>query len=296
MKTGQEVKKIGICMLFAASCFIAAFVLMEFHGVYIAVAIAGILLMISAYLMLTVVLAEKIKEWSKPEEEEFPSRREARATEQFRKQVVTCLENIDRTQQAMLAIIKSGLEQQKEGCSTIENAIEKLAAEQLLGVKTVVKYNKENARQLALNERQSLSDINENISKYAEELKSVFSEGIEKSSDEAMQLPLQTESIAEESVPEEAELMPEVTEEVAEEIEPVPEVAEEEAAFDPNAKLSPEDITKLSAAAEETVQPEQEEPQEPEATKAVAEEEAAFDPNAKLSPEDIAKLFASMGS
>ena len=178
MKAGQEVRKIGVCMLFAASCFIAAFVLIEFHGVYIAVAIAGILLMISAYLMLTVVLAEKIKEWSKTEEEESPSNREAETTKQFQEQVVTCLANIDRKQQAMLAMIESSLEQHKADYSTIENAIEKLAAEQLAGVKTIVKYNKENARQLALNERQSISemkkDINENISKNAEELKNVI--------------------------------------------------------------------------------------------------------------------------
>ncbi|MGN0507457.1 MAG: hypothetical protein ACI4FZ_12930, partial [Lachnospiraceae bacterium] len=96
-----------------------------------------------------------------------------------------------------------------------------------------------------------------------------------------------------------------------------PEPVEEEApAFDPNATLSPEDIAKLFAAAQETVaEPEVvaeevvkaepvtleetviSEPAEEVITpEPVEEEEPAFDPNATLSPEDIAKLFASMGS
>ncbi|MQN01987.1 MAG: hypothetical protein FRC54_08815 [bacterium LCO1.1] len=84
---------------------------------------------------------------------------------------------------------------------------------------------------------------------------------------------------------------------------------------DPNAKLSPEEIAKLFAAAngdneyatEETSEPEKEPEKEPENTPepepkstpepVIAPESAPAaptgDPNAKLSPEEIAKLFAA---
>lgn len=310
MKSGHEVKKVGICMLFAASCFIAAFVLVEFHEVYIAVAIAGVLLMISAYLLLTVVLANKIREWSKSEEEDSPSNRENEPTEQFREQVVTCLESIDRTQRAMFAMVKRSLEQHETDCTTLEGAIwgaaEKLSAEQTAGIKTLVKYNKENTRQLAVSERQSMSemknDISDSISKYAEELKDAISEGIEKISGRAVtlaEISPRTEFVEEAAAVIDEPMSEEPAIEEIEEMaaEPVPEAAEEEPVLDPNAKLSPEDIAKLFAAAEEPQEPAAEEQKiEEQPAPEAAEEEPVLDPNAKLSPEDIAKLFASMGS
>lgn len=298
MKLDNEGKKIGVCMLFAASCFIAAFVLVEFHEFYIAVAIAGILLMISAYLMLTVVLAKKMKEWSKAEEEEEepPSNGEAEFREQIGtclERVEACLESIDRTQRAMFSLIKRNLELREADFTELGNAVEKLAAEQAAGVKALVKYNKENARQLAVSGRQSMSEmrkgINENISKNAESLKDAFLEGIEGLVGRA-QVFLQaapvvaeqteTEQIADGLVIDESADGPMIEEAAIS----VPEAEEEEAEEE-----KPEETILPEAVAEE------EEPEEvvlPEEVK----EEPAFDPNAKLSPEDIAKLFASMGS
>ena len=77
MKQGNEGKKIGAGILFVAACFIAAFVLVEFHKIYIAVALAGILLLVSAYFLLTVLLEKKAEEWSEPlEDDETPSNKE----------------------------------------------------------------------------------------------------------------------------------------------------------------------------------------------------------------------------
>ncbi len=362
MKLGHEGKKIGVCMLFAASCFIAAFVLIEFHDFYIAVAIAGVLLMISAYLLLTIMLSKKTEEWSKPEpeEEETPSNKEA----EFRDQIGTCLESIDRTQRAMFAMIKRNLEQHETDISAIESTIERLIAEQASGIKTLVKYNKENARQLAINERDSISELKKGIQdsfgKYTVELKTAFQESIEDLSNKTAILPQTppqetvaaaeaavaatepetieiTEALAEEPTIEEIteetlseaeelqleELYPTEFEEPAEEIilpetetpdpiieevpsepEPIEFPAEEpiepiaEPISDPNAPLSPDDIAKLFAAAEQTeTLAEETTPPAPEPVETPASEPApALDPNAPLSPEDIAKLFASMGN
>ncbi len=353
MKLGHEGKKIGVCMLFAASCFIAAFVLIEFHDFYIAVAIAGVLLMISAYLLLTIMLSKKTEEWSKPEpepeEEETPSSKEA----EFRDQIGTCLESIDRTQRAMFAMIKRNLEQHETDISAIESTIERLIAEQASGIKTLVKYNKENARQLAINERDSISELKKGIQdsfgKYTAELEAAFRESIEDLSNKTAILPQTppqetvaaaepetieiTEALAEEPTTEETlseaeelqleELYPTEFEEPAEEIilpetetpdpiieevpsdpEPIEFPAEEpiepitEPISDPNAPLSPDDIAKLFAAAEQTeTLAEETTPPAPEPTETPAAEPApALDPNAPLSPEDIAKLFASMGN
>lgn len=339
MKLGHEGKKIGVCMLFTASCFIAAFILIEFHNVYIAVAIAGVLLMISAYLLLSVMLSKKVEEWSKPEqeEEESPSNKEA----EFREQIKTCLESIDRTQRAMFAMTKRSLEQYETDISAIESSLEKLAAEQASGIKTLVKYNKENARQLAINERDSLSDlkkgIQDSLGKHAAELEAAVRESIADLSNKitvsSQTLPQETViaaeaaaavaepeamAVAEEIVPEEIltgetaaeEITPEAEELQLEELqpaefeepaeEPVQPIAEPitEPISDPNAPLSPDDIAKLFAAAEQAEAPAEETvPPAPEPAKTPAAEPApAFDPNAPLSPEDIAKLFASMGN
>lgn len=297
MKSGHESKKIGVCMLFTASCFIAAFVLVEFHNVYIAVAIAGVLLMISAYLLLTVMLSKKTEEWSKPEseEEETPSNKDT----EFREQIGTCLESIDRTQRAMFAMIKRNLEQHKTDISTIETSIEKLVTEQTAGVKTLVKYNKENARQLAINERDSISElkkgIQDSLGKYAAELENAIRESMEELPNKAAVLPqmLPQETVVtaeaaaaiaepETTVAEDLTEEPVIDEPIMEETvsEPVPEPAEEE--------LQPAELEKLM-----------EEISLPEPSELSAEEpvlpitEPIFDPNAPLDPEDIAKLFAA---
>lgn len=308
MKLGHEGKKIGVCMLFTASCFIAAFILIEFHNVYIAVAIAGVLLMISAYLLLSVMLSKKVEEWSKPEqeEEESPSNKEA----EFREQIKTCLESIDRTQRAMFAMTKRSLEQYETDISAIESSLEKLAAEQASGIKTLVKYNKENARQLAINERDSLSDlkkgIQDSLGKHAAELEAAVRESIADLSNKitvsSQTLPQETviaaeaaaavaepeamavaeESTTEETVPEAEELQleelqstefEEPTEEI---ILPEPETAET--------------IIKEVPSAPETIELPAEEPVQP-ITEPITE--PISDPNAPLSPDDIAKLFAA---
>ena len=315
MKLGHEGKKIGVCMLFAASCFIAAFVLIEFHDFYIAVAIAGVLLMISAYLLLTIMLSKKTEEWSKPEpeEEETPSNKEA----EFRDQIGTCLESIDRTQRAMFAMIKRNLEQHETDISAIESTIERLIAEQASGIKTLVKYNKENARQLAINERDSISELKKGIQdsfgKYTVELKAAFQESIEDLSNKTAILPQtppqETVATAEAAVAATEPETIEITEALAEE-PTIEEITEETLSEAEELQLEELYPTEFEEPAEEIILPEtetpdpiiEEVPSEPEPIEFPAEEpiepitEPISDPNAPLSPEDIAKLFASMGN
>ncbi|MGN0505232.1 MAG: hypothetical protein ACI4FZ_01645, partial [Lachnospiraceae bacterium] len=278
MKQGNEGKKIGAGILFVAACFIAAFVLVEFHKVYIAVALAGILLLVSAYFLLTALLEKKVEEWSKPleEEEETPSNKEA----EFREQIIKYLESSDRTQRAMFAMVKRSLETQETSLAELEKAVEKLAAEQSVGVKTLVKYNKENARQLAINERESISElkksINDVIEKNAGTLRDALKEGLESLAESAVMAvqaapAVEAELSIEEPVVEEA--VPEnrvVEEPAAEEVPVVEEIVQPEPVAEPEV-VAEEVVEAEPVTFEETVIPE---PAEEVITPEPVEEEA----------------------
>ena len=63
-------KKIGFGILFVTACFIAMYVLMEFHGEVVMVALTAVLLLITAFLFLSSVFSDTAKKAVLPDDEE----------------------------------------------------------------------------------------------------------------------------------------------------------------------------------------------------------------------------------
>ena len=146
--------KVGAGILFIAACFAAVFILLEFHGNYVLVGIAAILLMITGYLFLNALFEDKAREWSKlpeedtEEEKETPSfgGGEAKLREtKYLKEIVGLLAKQNEILTAQI--------------ENLEHEIYMLSEKQIEQTKTVIKYNKENARQMAISERETLEHV-----------------------------------------------------------------------------------------------------------------------------------------
>ena len=142
--------KAGTGILFVAACFAAAFILFEFHDNYIFVGVAAILLLLSAYLFLNALFEEKTKEWSALEEEEFPGRLDG----EFRIRALKYMKESEATQKELLNTLNKQNELLTEQIENLEHEIYMLSEKQLAQTKTVIRFNKENARQIALNEKE----------------------------------------------------------------------------------------------------------------------------------------------
>ncbi len=163
-KKGNGLKKIVSGVLFAAACFIAVFVLLEFHDVYWVVGIACLLLMAAAYFFLNEIFASKediFDDLAQAQEalEEVKEEDRQRAEEEFKKQIAEQVQSLDRTSRAMFAAMKKSADAQEEHLAVMQEKIDKVIDEQNAGIKTIVKYNKENARQIAESEKEVLGDV-----------------------------------------------------------------------------------------------------------------------------------------
>lgn len=146
-------KKAVTGIFFILSCFAAMFVLLEFHDNYLFVGIAALLLLVSSFCFLNAVFAEKSKEWGALEEQENGKGACGSNEEQFKKNVINYMETMNRNQAEILQELKSQKEVMTVQIKSLENEISSLSEKEMFQTKTVVKYNKENARQLALNEK-----------------------------------------------------------------------------------------------------------------------------------------------
>ena len=145
--------KAGAGVLFVAACFIAAFILFEFHDNYLVVGIAAVILLLAAYLFLNVLFEEKAKEWSHlQDEEEFPGRNDG----EFRLRVTKYMKDTEGTQRDLLDTLKKQNEMLTEQIENLEHEIYMLSEKQLTQTKTVIRFNKENARQLALSQKEAV--------------------------------------------------------------------------------------------------------------------------------------------
>ncbi|MBP3610065.1 MAG: hypothetical protein J6J42_07005 [Lachnospiraceae bacterium] len=155
-------KKIGFGVLFIASCFIAMYILMGFHGDMVLVGVSAVLLLISAFLFLNAMFEERAKEWSRlPEEEE---RKEVPSTAangdgEFRMKLTKHMKEMENSQKEMLAILKKQNVILQTQIENLENEIYMLSEKQIKQTKMLIKYNKENARQLAISERETLEHV-----------------------------------------------------------------------------------------------------------------------------------------
>ena len=297
-------KKIITGMIFLASLFFAAVVLVGSVGTdntLPLVIVAGVVMLVAAFFFLSAIFEDKAEQWKNLYEEMEKETQGEDAYDQLKGYV----ESVDRTQKAVFSVMKRREESMEDQISRLESAIEQMAEQQAENHKAMVRYNKENARQMAINERETLEHamsvivkkMEEGKTKELEVLQSILEKGISVS----------------EATP---------VSEQAEEFEETPDFLKE---FGIEQDSSIEDfVAGLSEEghAEEFFYPETEEPEEepveedfipelllPE-TETVTEEPADVsadalgaatgvdlsDPNAALSPEDIAKLFAAAGN
>ena len=317
-------KKAVTGIFFILSCFAAMFVLLEFHDNYLFVGIAAFVLLVSSFCFLNAVFAEKSKEWGALEEQEDAKGSSGRTGEEFKKNIINYMEAMNRNQTQMLQELKSQKQTITAQLKNLENEISSLADKQMFQTKTVVKYNKENARQLALNEKKVVEQA-------VKELKEIMVTTPFVAVAQEAETPVLEEVVVPEIVPEvpmpEEVVVPEIVPEVpmSEEVvvpEIVPEVSVPEKVVVPEIVpevpmpeevVVPELLSEMSVAQETMTElsniEDMEIPELPSMEEldlpvlddiVVAEEPVASpvmdsDPNKMMTPDDIAKLLASMG-
>ena len=330
-------KKTGFGILFVAACFMAMYILMAFHSKILMMLLAAILLLVSAFLFFYEIFADKT-EHSKPKEEKTEITKDIISggnDAEFRLKLSKYMKEMEGSQKELVEILKNQNTLIQNQLDNLEQAIFTLSEKQVNQTKSVIKFNKENARQLAISERETLEyvmvelkqaikdnagtvRVAESVSKkpvqeelFDEELMIAPVAELEEVGDEELfevsDLPGDDEYIIPEKPAEEpvAEELPVFEEETVVDNEPAP-VAEEpmaepvteEPEFADDLDLSAlfEDIAE-GALAEEAAASEPVAEEKAEEPAPTAEPMAALsgDPNAMMTPEDIAKLLASMG-
>ena len=304
--------KVGTGILFIAACFAAVFILLEFHGNYVFVGVAAILLMITGYLFLNALFEEKAKEWSKlPEEDEQETPSVGDGESKLRE---------TKYLKEIVGLLTKQNEILTEQIENLEHEIYMLSEKQIEQTKTLIKYNKENARQMAISERETLEHVMLELKKAMEHVPSgvVYEEPENVSLDIPVAVMEETAVAAEETftmdeIPE-AELftMPEelMGEEAEPEIPDIPDMEEipeiPDIADIPGLEEIPEipdiaDIPGLEEIPEIPDIPDLPDLEEISEVQEPVKEETPLpsfssDPNAMMTPDEIAKLLEAMGN
>lgn len=148
--------KIGSGVLFVISCFVAMYVLTEFHGNIVLVIIAAILLLISAFLFLNAMFTDMDKEWApEPEVPDTSSNGDG----EFRMKLTKHMKEMENSQKELVEALKSQNALLHARMERLEHEIHVLSEHQVNQTKSVIKFNKENARQLAISERETLEHV-----------------------------------------------------------------------------------------------------------------------------------------
>lgn len=296
-------KKALTGIIFILSCFMAMFVLMEFHGNYLLVGITALVLLVSSFFFLNALFAEKSKEWSSLKEMEMDEqvhKKESSGSNEadFERKVVKYMEAMNKNQAQMLQELKSQKQLLEEEMKSLENEISSLAEKQTIQTKMVVKYNKENARQIALNEKKVVEQA-------VNELKEAMKNGMVVTSNVASIEEINIPVVEEMVMPEEEVELPSVEEMVIpEEVVELPKVEEivipEEVVELPKVEevVMPEEVVELPELEEIPLMEDFDLPIlddiiVPEAKPVAPATDS--DPNKMMTPDDIAKLLASMG-
>ncbi len=315
--------KIGSGVLFVAACFVAMYILMRFHGNIILIIAAAILLVLSAFLFLNALFSDKAKEWLPEDSENAVQGAGESADGEFRLKIAKHMKEMENSQKELIDILKKQNVALQAKVDNLENVIFTLSEKQAAQAKSIIKFNKENARQLAISERETLEHIMQELKQAIEDNAGGFAAGAEvqeavsleevsgeelfavsdlPGDDEyaAPELPVADETPVMEEIPvPEAVPMEEIPipEPVSVEEIPVPEsIQDAEKITIPELPEDIDlseifDIPELEDIAPEP-QPEPEPAPEPAADPMAG---LSSDPGAMMSPEDIAKLLEAMG-
>lgn len=314
-------KKTGFGILFVAACFMAMYILMEFHELVWLVVLAAVVLLGAAFLFFHTLFSDKVKEQSGSYDVAEDTAGAASGGGEIYLKAVKHMKDMESSQKEMVEVLKSQSALLQAQTETMENALFVLSEKQANQTKSIIKFNKENARQLAISERETLEYI-------MMELKSA----IEENGGRTMSIPAAApvaalEEITGDELFEVEEFEPDddyvapapaapAEEEIPAEIAPLFEEApaEEPSLADLIMAEQEEDPFAEVAASEEMDIPELPDdldlsqlfdiPELEEEPAPAAEEPASApnplesmtaDPNAMMTPEDIAKLLEAMG-
>lgn len=167
--------KVIYIIFFVAAAFFAAFILIEFHKDYLAVALAAVLMLIAAYFLVDKIEHDIYQKYQL-DQCDFDDKFEQAMFEMKRNYT-----KIERLERAIYKASEEGDEEEAESVSMLDilarlEALEKnIQKEQeentkLLrhGIKALVQYSRENARQVALNTNENtqstLKEINYAVS------------------------------------------------------------------------------------------------------------------------------------
>lgn len=153
--------KIGFGILFVAACFTAMYILMEFHEEVFVVIIAAVLLLVSAFLFLNAVFSDKAKNWA-PQEDNPVRETETISTGgdgEFRLKITKHMKEMESTQKELIDVLKNQNNLIQNQIENLEHEIYMLSEKQANQTKSIIKFNKENARQLAISERETLEYV-----------------------------------------------------------------------------------------------------------------------------------------
>ncbi len=334
IEEGLEMKKKGLSKTFFLLFFLAAvyfvlYILLTYHESYFAVGACGVILLTAGYLF----ISELEKERREKEEEEYER---AEKLQNFLKETI-------QIQKALYTAVRKGNEairqQLKEVCDDMPSGLaaeeeqkllqniaaaqeravgenKRLAELQVNALKAVAKYNKENARQLALNANENAERIAAGIShleanvefridrfvakQFTEQSSTVLNDSGSENPAESGSLAAgvgQSSTISEMPVSSSAGVEAEIKIEEAVEKMDLPESVQEDelSPSEPDQPMSPGEIDISFPDLTAQLQPEIDEVPEsvPEAEKKPAIP-VSDDPNHAMSPDEIAALIASM--
>ena len=157
--------------------------LFEFHSVYWLVIIAFVLLMGAAFFFLQEIYSKKEDVFDDLIEAQEALERtkeedRQRADEEFKKKIEEQVGSLDRTSRAMFAAMKKNADMQDENLVKMQKKIDKVIDEQNAGIKTLIKYNKENARQVALSGKASLEEVLNGLTASLQDIKEAASKTV----------------------------------------------------------------------------------------------------------------------
>lgn len=277
-------KKTGFGILFVAACFAAMYILMAFYGNIIMVVLAAVVLLVTAFLFLNEVFSDKAKKWVQEgiDEPEAGKGTVSVGTDgEFRLKISKHMKQMESMQEELLDALKNQNMLLQSQMENMEQVIFTLSEKQTNQTKSVIKFNKENARQLAISERETLEYIMTELKQAIEN--SAGTVGVRTTSEAFAEVPMPEKLAAEVPVevmiPEEFE----TEEPVAAPVIEMEEVGEEELF----------EVSDLPGDDEYEI-PDMPAMEEPAMEESVPEPFAGIggDTNAMMSAEDIANLFA----
>ena len=165
-------KKTGFGILFVAACFTSAYILMAFHDKLLLVLLAAVILLTSAFLFLNEVFMDKVKN-RMPQEEEpealEPLSSGNSSDGEFRLKISKHMKEMENGQKELIDVLKKQNTMLQSQIENLEHEIYMLSEKQVNQTKSVIKFNKENARQLAISERETLEYVMLEIKKSIED-------------------------------------------------------------------------------------------------------------------------------